>query len=141
MSYQIGIKGHRRAAARFVSKVHRKIQKAYSNRRAEGATQSALAEGLGVHRSVVSRQLNGREDISIGRVAEYAYLLGYEIEFDFVERRRRDGANHGNRSLPNFNAATAATQSAGDIAPSKPSIASPTQEVFSSQGVKVMVEA
>ncbi|WP_084694373.1 helix-turn-helix domain-containing protein [Sphingobium sp. YBL2] len=94
MSYRTGVNGRRRAAARFVAKTHRLVQKAYEKRRKEGLTQTALAVELDVHRSVVNRQLNGREDISVARVAEYAYLLGYDIDMDFREKTAGVGTNH-----------------------------------------------
>ncbi|WP_160289723.1 helix-turn-helix domain-containing protein [Novosphingobium pentaromativorans] len=126
MSYRTGVKGHRRAAARLVAKVHRTIQKAYEKRRKDGLTQTALADCLGVHRSVVNRQLNGRDDISIARVAEYANLLGYDVEFDFVERSTIAGANH-TQAIPPVFAQTASSGStpmyafgAGQTAARKP---------------------
>ena len=86
MSYRTGVKGNRRAAARFVAKVHRTVQKAFDARKAAGLTQAAIAEQLDVHRSVINRQLNGNDDMSIGRVAEFAWAMGYDIDLKFVEK-------------------------------------------------------
>lgn len=85
-SYRTGISPHRRAATRFVARVHRTLQKAYEHRKPQGVTQTSIAQELGVHRSVVNRQLNGREDMSVGRIGEYAWVLGCDIDFDFVPK-------------------------------------------------------
>ena len=81
-SYRTGISGNRRAAARLVAKVHRQVQKAYDSRRRDGVTQTSIANAIGVHRSVINRQLNGREDISVSRIGELAWALSYEADFD-----------------------------------------------------------
>lgn len=86
MSYRTGVKGNRRAAARFVAKAHRTVQKAFEVRKAAGLTQAAIAEQLDVHRSVINRQLNGNDDMSIGRVAEFAWAMGYDVDLKFVEK-------------------------------------------------------
>lgn len=93
--FQTPIKQNRRAAARFVAKVHRTLQKAYEAAKAEqGVTQTSIADALGVHRSVICRQLNGREDMSLGRVAEFAWALGCDIHFEFKPRTNSPGSNH-----------------------------------------------
>lgn len=70
---------HRRAAARFVALVRRELQKAFAE--SPDVTQSMIADVVGVHRSVINRQLRGTADISLSRVAEIADVLGYEPEF------------------------------------------------------------
>ena len=82
-SFQIIISPSRRAAAQYVNDVRRELQKAYVEAKNKtGITQSEIAREIGVHRSVISRQLRGREDISLGRVAEFAYVLGLEPHFE-----------------------------------------------------------
>lgn len=89
-SFQIGISPSRRAAARFVGKVRRALQSAVEEERANhGVTQSDIARCIGVHRSVISRELNGRADINLGRIAELAFALGREIEFDLKPQHDR----------------------------------------------------
>lgn len=90
-SFRISVTPHRRAAARFINMVHRKLQKAYSD--APEVSQTDIANALGVHRSVINRQLRGTADISLGRVAELAYLLGLEADFDLVKPFHADGCN------------------------------------------------
>lgn len=80
-SFQISVTPHRRAAGKFVGKARRLIAKAFADR--PDVTQSDVARVLGVHRSVISRQLRGTEDISLGRVAEFAWALGYEADLNF----------------------------------------------------------
>jgi transcriptional regulator with XRE-family HTH domain len=58
-----------------------------------GATQSDLARSIGVHRSVINRELRGQKDITLGRVAELAYALGRKPYFELREPVVQDGAN------------------------------------------------
>ena len=82
-SFQIGIRPNRRAAARFIAHVRRTLQQALAEEQLKtGITQSKIAQRIDVHRSVISRELNGQEDITLGRVAELAWALGREISFD-----------------------------------------------------------
>ena len=90
-SFQLAVTPHRRAAARFVAKVRRRIQKAYAD--APEITQAQIAKELGVHRAVINRQLRGTKDMTLGRVAELAYVLGYEAEFDLSREADAVGTN------------------------------------------------
>ena len=142
MSYRIGVKGHRRAAARLVAKMHRTLQRAYEKRREEGLTQTELASSLDVHRSVVNRQLNGVQDMSIGRVAEYAHLLGYDVEFDFVERSSVPGSNLAPSTPPIFQARTASSGGVQHVNPSNARlIARSDKALVSGTTARVIVEA
>ena len=82
MSFQITISPSRRAAARFVTSVRRTIQKAYAEEQKNGLTQTAIAAAIGVHRSVINRELRGRKDITVGRVAELAWAMGRKPFFE-----------------------------------------------------------
>ena len=93
-SFQIAISPSRRAAARFVSRVRRALQRALVEEgERKGITQSEIARSIDVHRSVISRELNGRQDITLGRVAELAWALGRDIEFELVARETPEGSN------------------------------------------------
>jgi len=81
-SFQLSVSPHRRAAAKFIALVRRRIQSAYAER--SDLTQTAIANELGIHRSVVNRQLRGYQDMTLGRVAELAFVLGFEPEFHLV---------------------------------------------------------
>lgn len=74
MSYQIAIPKTRRAAARFIQQVRAQLLRAVAE--AE-VSQADIARELGVNRSVVNRELRGTSDLSLGRVAEIAVILGY----------------------------------------------------------------
>lgn len=93
-SFQISVSPKRRAAGRFVNRVRRAIQKAYVEEQADrGLTQSDIARSLGVHRSVISRELRGQKDMNIGRVGELAWALGREALFDLPPATQAAGAN------------------------------------------------
>lgn len=86
MSFQISLTPTRRAAGRFVGEVRDKLLKGLEDRnRKTGLTQSDVAKTIGVHRSVINRELRGRKDITLGRVAELATSMGLAINFDLVE--------------------------------------------------------
>lgn len=81
-SFQISITPSRRAAARFVTAVRRALQKALAEEHGKsGLSQSELARQIGVNRSVISRELNGYNDLTLGRVAELAHAMGRIPEF------------------------------------------------------------
>lgn len=92
MSFRLSVSPKRRAAARFVSTVRRSLQRALAQRPA--VSRSEIAAALEVHRSVVTRQLNGTADISLSRVAEIAWVLGYEPSFDLIDVTGREPGNH-----------------------------------------------
>ncbi len=93
-SFQIAISPSKRAAGRFISKVRRALQQALVEEQAiSGINQSAVAEAIGVHRSVVSRELNGRQDITLGRLAELAWAMGRGIDFQLVPMGSEVGIN------------------------------------------------
>lgn len=91
-SFQLSVSPHRRAAARFVDRVRRALQKAYAEE--PEISQTNIANALGVHRSVINRQLRGYKDITLSRVAELAWALGREPCFDLIVPAIADGANH-----------------------------------------------
>lgn len=93
MSYQIAVPKNRKAAARFIGKVRRQLQEMLAAE--EDISRSEIANAIGVHRSVITRQLNGRADMSLGRVAEIAWAAGYRPTFDLI---KLEGG--GMRNLP-----------------------------------------
>ncbi len=93
-SFQIAISPSRSAAGRFISRVRRSLQRALIEEgELSGINQSRVADAIGVHRSVISRELNGRQDITLGRVAELAWALGREVEFSLVRPEQIEGSN------------------------------------------------
>jgi hypothetical protein len=76
-SFRILVSPSRRAAARFVTQVRRAFQLALAEEKIKnGLTQSAIARTIGVHRSVINRELVGRKDITVGRIGELAWAMG-----------------------------------------------------------------
>lgn len=82
-SSQIRIEPKRRAAIRFMGRVHRKLQRAYAAK--PDLTQADIARALGVNRSVVHRQLQGGQDMTLSSVAELAWALGMTPIFDLAD--------------------------------------------------------
>ena len=93
-SFQISISPSRRAATRCVSRFRRAIQKALAEEQEKsGITQSDIARSIGVHRSVINREIRGQKDITLGRIGELAWALGREIVFDLQETNTAGGTN------------------------------------------------
>jgi transcriptional regulator with XRE-family HTH domain len=88
-SFQIAVDPHRRAAAKLVRQVRTKLQALALESKAErGISQSEVARRIGVHRSVIHRELKGTSPISLGRVAEIAWAYGKEAVFDLQEPKK-----------------------------------------------------
>jgi DNA-binding IclR family transcriptional regulator len=93
-SFQIAIEPNRRAAARFVGQVRRALQKAFAEeQKKRGLSQADIARALGVNRSVINRELKGFKDITLGRVAELAWVLGRSPAFDLDRQIAAIGQN------------------------------------------------
>ena len=85
-SFRISITASRRAAARFVTGVRRKILLSLEQENAKrGLKQTDIARTIGVHRSVINRELRGKKDITLGRVAEIASAMGRVAVIEFPE--------------------------------------------------------
>ena len=108
-SFQINLTPSRRAATRFINEVRRSVQKAYAEEKQKSRlTQSEIARRIGVHRSVINRELRGRRDMTIGRAAEYAYALGREPFFDL---RVPEAPAGDNIIMPNISASSSSATS------------------------------
>jgi hypothetical protein len=68
-----------------------------------GVSRSEIAREIGVHRSVVHRQLAGYQDMSLMRVGEIAGAIGYDVDFNMVAP-----AEDRTRNVPTFKTATTA---------------------------------
>ena len=90
-SFRISLSPSRRAAGRYVADVRQRLQQALAEN--PDISQSRIAAEIGVHRAVISRQLHGRQDIGLSRVAEIAALLGYRPKFDLVRISPSEGSN------------------------------------------------
>jgi hypothetical protein len=94
-SFQISLTPSRRAATRFIGGVRRALQKALVDEgKKSGLTQAEVARRIGVHRSIINRELRGVENLSLGRVAELAWAMGRKPILELVESAAPSGANH-----------------------------------------------
>ena len=93
-SFRISITPSRRVAARFVGGVRRKVLKALEEEnKKRGLKQTDMARTIGVHRSVINRELRGKKDITLGRIGEFAFALGREPFFDLLVPTTPPGSN------------------------------------------------
>lgn len=93
-SFQISISPSRRVAARFVTGARRKVLKALEEeKRKRGLKQTDIARAIRVHRSVINRELRGKKDLTLGRLAELAWAMDREPFFDLLERAPQKGSN------------------------------------------------
>jgi hypothetical protein len=87
-----------RLASRFISHVRREVQNAYEQERSERRiTQQEIAKRIGVHRSVINRQLGGIENMTLRSVAELLGAMGWEPVF---EARKIRTAAQSNQPVP-----------------------------------------
>jgi transcriptional regulator with XRE-family HTH domain len=109
MSYQFDIGEKGRKVARFLGRVRRELQAAVDHEKTtRKLTQQQIAQMIGVNRSVINRQLLGGENLTLRRVAELAWALGWDIVFEL----RKPTIAHGQNELPIRPFASASTTSA-----------------------------
>jgi hypothetical protein len=78
--YDIGEKA--RKASRFIGQVRAELQRAFAFEKSHRKiTQQQVATMIGTNRSVINRELMGLENLTLRRVAELAWALGWEIVF------------------------------------------------------------
>lgn len=92
-SFRLGIKPSKKAAGRFISRARRKLQQAMIRSEAQGVKQADVAREIGVHRSVVNRELRGEANITLGRFAELAHAMGGEAQIDICFPEDEAGRN------------------------------------------------
>ena len=93
-SFQTTVTPSRRAAARFVSHVRRALVTALAEQSEPSKiSQADIARAIGVHRSVINRELRGRADINVGRIAELAWALGREPVLELRKPKVEKGQN------------------------------------------------
>lgn len=81
-SYLFDIGGRARKISRFVGRVRGELQRALvEEKKLRKLSQQDIAHNIGVNRSVINRQLMGTENLTIRRVAELAWAMGWDIEF------------------------------------------------------------
>lgn len=99
-SYQIRISDRSRKAGRFITRVHREIQKAFAEvSSSTGMTQRELAEKVGVDRSTMNKRLLGEANLTLRTVAELAWALDRDIDFKLHSRRKAVGRNYTQHAM------------------------------------------
>jgi HTH domain len=93
-SFEFDIGEQARAGSRFIAHVRDEIQRAlFSEKGQPKITQQQIADKLGTSRSVINRQIMGLEDMTLRRVAEILWAIGWEPYFG-VRRCGEDWADY-----------------------------------------------
>lgn len=115
MSYQMRTDERSRKAGRFVSRVHKAIQKAVVR---SGLKQNDIATKLGLDRSIVNRRILGQSNLTLRTIADFAWALDHDIEFDLVPRKTGKDVNRpAPEATPSGITVTAATSNISSSAP------------------------
>jgi len=82
-SFEFDIGEQARIGSRFIAHVRDEIQRAlFSEKSARKITQQQIAEKLGTSRAVINRQIMGLENMTLRRVAEILWAIGWEPRFE-----------------------------------------------------------
>jgi hypothetical protein len=82
-SFEFDIGEQSRIGARFIAHVRDEIQNAlFSEKSARKITQQQIAEKVGTSRAVINRQIMGLENMTLRRVAEILWAIGWEPHFE-----------------------------------------------------------
>jgi transcriptional regulator with XRE-family HTH domain len=93
-SFHFDIGSRARQADRLIGRVRSELLKALSERKAEtGLSQQALAQKLGVHRSLINRQLTGETNLTLRSIADLAWALDMEVSFELKKQIVEAGQN------------------------------------------------
>jgi hypothetical protein len=78
-SFEFDIGEQARVGSRFMAHVRDEIQRAlFSEKSTRKVTQQQIAEKLGTSRAVINRQIMGLENMTLRRVAEILWAIGWE---------------------------------------------------------------
>ena len=105
ISYVFDIGDRARKVSRFIAHVRSELQRVLVEEKStRKITQQSIAEKLGVNRSVINRQLMGEENLTLRSIAELAWALDWELEFQLTKPEVKKGDNYGNyeHSKANF---------------------------------------
>jgi hypothetical protein len=93
-SFHFDIGSRARHAGRFIGRVRNELLRALAEKKAKAAfPQQALAEKLGIERSLINRQLAGEANLSLRSLADLAWAMDMEISFELKEPTARAGQN------------------------------------------------
>jgi transcriptional regulator with XRE-family HTH domain len=100
MSYELKISARERAGSRLITHVRKALLLAALD---TGMSQQAIAEKLGVNRSVINRLLRGTANLTLRTVGELAWALGLEIIFIIRKRTALERRNETSASSDRIN--------------------------------------
>ena len=93
-SFHFDIGSRARHAGRFIGRVRGELLRALAEKKAKDALpQQALAEKLGIERSLINRQLSGEENLSLRSLADLAWAMDMEISFELKQPTSSAGQN------------------------------------------------
>ena len=92
-SYHFDIGSRAQKAGRFIARVRDELLRVLSEKKKEGLTQQALAQRLGVNRSVINRQLSGESNLTLRSLAEIAWAMDMELSFELRHPEIAPGRN------------------------------------------------
>jgi hypothetical protein len=100
-SYRFSIDPKERKVGRFLGKVRRELQRAFEEEKSDRRlTQAEIGRLLHVDRSVINRQLMGTENMTLRRVAEFAWVLGRDLHFSLKKPVAPIGTNSATKEIP-----------------------------------------
>lgn len=81
-SYKISVPSRRRKFVRLLTRIHSEIDRAIVREyQATGTTKSDIAGRLAVHKSTITKRLNGNANLTLRSIADLAWALNQDIEF------------------------------------------------------------
>jgi transcriptional regulator with XRE-family HTH domain len=93
-SFHFDIGSRARQAGRFIGRVRSELLKSLSEKKIEtGLSQQELARRLGVHRSLINRQLSGESNLTLRSLADIAWAMDMEIVFELRKLTPSPGQN------------------------------------------------
>jgi transcriptional regulator with XRE-family HTH domain len=105
----------RRTYVRLIGEIQNALQKAFAEEAEKRKlTRTAMAEALGRDKSFVTRKLNGKSNMTLETLADFAYALDRAVKVDLVSRHPNAGTNYGPSASPQF---PTQTSSAGIFVP------------------------
>ncbi len=93
-SYEYKIDERSRAGSRFITSVNSELRHALVTEKSERKlTQQAIADKLGVNRSVVNRRFMGLENMTARSIGELLWAIGWEPYFEARKIEQNYGDN------------------------------------------------
>jgi transcriptional regulator with XRE-family HTH domain len=94
-SFRTKIDARRQTFLVLVGEIERQLREAYDRKfRAREATQSSLANKLGINRSAVNRRLTGRTNMTIETLADMVWALDQSVSVKIFDPTEFQGLNN-----------------------------------------------